>query len=38
MKVKTQKIKKAKVERPKMTTKGVKAGIQKQATKEDRDA
>jgi 2-oxoacid:acceptor oxidoreductase delta subunit (pyruvate/2-ketoisovalerate family) len=33
VKVKTQKIKKAKVERPKMTTKGVKAGIQKQATR-----
>ena len=33
MKVKTQKIKKAKAKRPKVTTKSVKAGIQKQATK-----
>ena len=31
MKVKTQKIKKAKAKRPKVTTKSVKAGIQKQA-------
>jgi len=33
VKVKTQKIKKAKAKRPKVTTKSVKAGIQKQATK-----
>ena len=33
MKVKTQKIKKVKVERPKVTTKSVKARIQKQAPK-----
>jgi len=33
VKVKTQKIKKAKAKRPKVTTKSVKAGIQKQATR-----
>ncbi len=33
MKVKTKKIKKAKVKRPRVTTKSAKAGIQKQATK-----
>ncbi len=33
MKVKTQKTKKAKAKRPKVTTKGGKAGIQKQATR-----